>query len=83
MTVSGFLVQANFLVSSHYVLFNLFQGKKLLVIGTTSEVTFLESVGICDAFAVTYLVPTLKSEDAKKVFIVVFILVFGYQLWWS
>ncbi|KAK1570965.1 hypothetical protein Q3G72_009860 [Acer saccharum] len=44
------------------------KGKKLLVIGTTSEVTFLDSVGICDAFAVTYNVPTLKTEDAKKVF---------------
>ncbi|KAK0591765.1 hypothetical protein LWI29_007568 [Acer saccharum] len=43
------------------------KGKKLLVIGTTSEVTFLDSVGICDAFAVTYNVPTLKTEDAKKV----------------
>ncbi|TXG48620.1 hypothetical protein EZV62_024495 [Acer yangbiense] len=42
-------------------------GKKLLVIGTTSEVTFLDSVGVCDAFAVTYNVPTLKTEDAKKV----------------
>ncbi|KAL5836819.1 hypothetical protein ACOSQ3_013988 [Xanthoceras sorbifolium] len=43
------------------------KGKKLLVIGTTSEVSFLESVGVCDAFAVTYNVPTLKTEDAKKV----------------
>ncbi|KAH7571379.1 hypothetical protein JRO89_XS04G0031500 [Xanthoceras sorbifolium] len=42
------------------------KGKKLLVIGTTSEVSFLESVGVCDAFAVTYNVPTLKTEDAKK-----------------
>ncbi|KAL4554011.1 hypothetical protein LXL04_039870 [Taraxacum kok-saghyz] len=43
------------------------KGKNMLVIGTTSEVTFLESVGICDAFSVTYHVPTLKTEDAKKV----------------
>ncbi|KAK3431413.1 hypothetical protein EUGRSUZ_E03294 [Eucalyptus grandis] len=43
------------------------KGKKLLVIGTTSEVSFLDSVGVCDAFSVTYHVPTLKTEDAKKV----------------
>ncbi|KAH9670888.1 Vesicle-fusing ATPase [Citrus sinensis] len=43
------------------------KGKKLLVIGTTSEVSFLDSVGICDAFSVTYHVPTLKTDDAKKV----------------
>ncbi|KVI03038.1 AAA+ ATPase domain-containing protein [Cynara cardunculus var. scolymus] len=43
------------------------KGKNMLVIGTTSEVSFLESVGICDAFSVTYHVPTLKSEDAKMV----------------
>lgn len=43
------------------------KGKKILVIGTTSEVHFLESVGIRDAFSVTYNVPTLKTEDAKKV----------------
>jgi vesicle-fusing ATPase len=39
----------------------------LLVIGTTSEVVFLESVGMCDVFSVTYHVPKLKKEDAKKV----------------
>lgn len=43
------------------------QGKKILVIGTTSESGFLESVGLSDAFSVTYHVPTLKTEDAKKV----------------
>lgn len=43
------------------------QGKKMLVIGTTSEVGFLDSVGLCDSFSVTYHVPTLKTEDAKKV----------------
>ncbi|KAJ6725007.1 hypothetical protein OIU85_022872 [Salix viminalis] len=43
------------------------KGKRLLVLGTTSEVNFLDSVGICDAFSVTYLLPTLKTEDAKKV----------------
>ncbi|KAH1056082.1 hypothetical protein J1N35_034147 [Gossypium stocksii] len=43
------------------------KGKKLLVFGTTSEITFLDSVGICDAFSVTYHLPTLKTADAKKV----------------
>jgi len=43
------------------------QGKNMLVIGTTSEVDFLESLGICDAFSVTYHVPTLDKKDAKKV----------------
>ncbi|KAL6999511.1 vesicle-fusing ATPase [Sarracenia purpurea var. burkii] len=43
------------------------KGKNVLVIGTTSEVSFLDSVGICDAFSVTYHVPTLKTEDAGKV----------------
>jgi len=37
------------------------------VIGTTSEVGFLETVGMCDVFSVTYHVPKLKKEDAKKV----------------
>ncbi|KAG1367803.1 Vesicle-fusing ATPase [Cocos nucifera] len=43
------------------------KGKNMLVIGTTSEVGFLESLGICDAFSVTYHVPTLDKEDARKV----------------
>ncbi|KAA8528821.1 hypothetical protein F0562_036176 [Nyssa sinensis] len=43
------------------------KGKNVLVIGTTSEVAFLDSVGICAAFSYTYCVPTLKTEDAKKV----------------
>lgn len=43
------------------------KGKKILVIGTTSELSFLDSVGLQDAFSVTYNVPTLKTEDAKKV----------------
>ncbi|KAA8526830.1 hypothetical protein F0562_008941 [Nyssa sinensis] len=43
------------------------KGKNVQVIGTTSEVAFLDSVGICDAFSVTYRVPILKTEDAKKV----------------
>ncbi|XP_039019978.1 vesicle-fusing ATPase-like [Hibiscus syriacus] len=43
------------------------KGKKLLVFGTTSEVGFLDSAGLCDAFSVTYHLPTLKTADAKKV----------------
>ncbi|RWW20673.1 hypothetical protein GW17_00015209 [Ensete ventricosum] len=43
------------------------KGKNMLVIGTTSEVGFLESLGICDAFSVTYHVPKLNREDAKKI----------------
>ncbi|KAI3889968.1 hypothetical protein MKW92_037270 [Papaver armeniacum] len=45
----------------------LVSGENMLVIGTTSEVDFLESLGICGAFAVTYHVPILRSEDAKQV----------------
>lgn len=45
-----------------------------MVIGTTSEVSFLDSVGLCDAFAVTYHVPTLKTSDAKKVINIIAIL---------
>ncbi|RVW71930.1 Vesicle-fusing ATPase [Vitis vinifera] len=48
------------------VLDDIERGKNVLVIGTTSEVSFLDSVGIRDAFSVTYHVPTLKTEDAKK-----------------
>ncbi|GKV00948.1 hypothetical protein SLEP1_g13556 [Rubroshorea leprosula] len=43
------------------------QGKKLLVLGTTSEVSFLKSIGICDAFSVTYQVPKLETKDVKEV----------------
>ncbi|KAK7848033.1 vesicle-fusing atpase [Quercus suber] len=43
------------------------KGKKLMVIGTTSEVGFLDSIGFCDNFSVIYNVPTLKTSDAKKV----------------
>ncbi|KAL1365143.1 vesicle-fusing ATPase [Arachis duranensis] len=43
------------------------KGKKLMVIGTTSELTFLDSIGFCDTFSVTYHVPTLSTNDAKKV----------------
>ncbi|KAL2979282.1 hypothetical protein AAZX31_13G164100 [Glycine max] len=43
------------------------KGKKLMVIGTTSELDFLESIGFCDTFSVTYHIPTLNTKDAKKV----------------
>ncbi|KAL6282325.1 hypothetical protein ACE6H2_013254 [Prunus campanulata] len=43
------------------------KGKKLLVFGTTSELGFLDSIGFCNTFSVTYNVPTLKTEDAKQV----------------
>ena len=38
-----------------------------MVIGTTSEVGFLKSIGFCNNFSVTYNIPTLKTNDAKKV----------------
>ncbi|KAK1290116.1 Vesicle-fusing ATPase [Acorus calamus] len=43
------------------------KGKNLLVIGTTSAVVVLDSLGFHDAFAVKYHVPRLRTEDAKKV----------------
>ncbi|XP_074568067.1 vesicle-fusing ATPase [Curcuma longa] len=43
------------------------KGKRLLVIGTTSVMGFLESVVISDAFSVSYHVPELNKEDVKKV----------------
>jgi len=43
------------------------KGKKLIIIGTTSEGGFLESLGIWTSFSVIHHVPTLKTEDAKKV----------------
>ncbi|KAK7362852.1 hypothetical protein VNO77_04976 [Canavalia gladiata] len=43
------------------------KGKKLMVIGTTSELGFLDSIGFCDTFSVTYHVPTLNTNDVKKV----------------
>ncbi|KAL5054241.1 hypothetical protein RYX36_034923 [Vicia faba] len=43
------------------------KGKKLMVIGTTSEVDFLDSIGFCNNFSITYNVPTLSTNDAKKV----------------
>ncbi|KAF6159173.1 hypothetical protein GIB67_032790 [Kingdonia uniflora] len=43
------------------------KGKNLLVIGTTSEVDFLKSLGICKAFSVRCHAPSLLIDDAKKV----------------
>ncbi|CAN8275346.1 unnamed protein product [Cochlearia groenlandica] len=43
------------------------EGSKLVVLGTTSEVNFLKSVGLRDAFSVTYNVPLLRTDDVKKV----------------
>ncbi|KAM3405421.1 hypothetical protein ACQJBY_008106 [Aegilops geniculata] len=43
------------------------KGKNLLVIGTTSETTFLDSIGMSGVFSVTYEVPKLTKEDAAKV----------------
>ncbi|OVA07765.1 AAA+ ATPase domain [Macleaya cordata] len=43
------------------------KGKNILVIGTTSELAFLDSLGMSDAFSVTYHVPTLRTADARKV----------------
>lgn len=39
----------------------------MLVIGTTSETTFLDSIGMSGVFSVTYEVPKLTKEDAAKV----------------
>ncbi|MCL7037787.1 hypothetical protein MKW94_026521 [Papaver nudicaule] len=43
------------------------KGKKMLVIGTTSELDFLDSLGMYSTFGVTYHVPILRNQDAKKV----------------
>ncbi|EFH46127.1 predicted protein [Arabidopsis lyrata subsp. lyrata] len=43
------------------------EGCKLLVLGTTSELRFLKAVGLHKAFSVTYSVPLLRTDDAKKV----------------
>lgn len=43
------------------------QGMKLLVIGTTSKVHFMHSVGVCSAFSFTYHVPALKTDEVKEV----------------
>ena len=66
------LVNGNFLTLLKFSLVVHFfvcccQGKKLMVIGTTSKVGFLDCNGYCDAFSVTCHLPTLKTDDAKKV----------------
>ncbi|XP_059076077.1 vesicle-fusing ATPase [Cryptomeria japonica] len=43
------------------------KGRNLLVIGTTSEVQVLESLGLRKAFGVTFHVPTLRREDTRKI----------------
>ncbi|CAH8316773.1 unnamed protein product [Eruca vesicaria subsp. sativa] len=43
------------------------EGRKLFVLGTTSEKRFLNAVGLRKVFSVTYSVPLLGTEDAKKV----------------
>ncbi|KAI6705124.1 hypothetical protein NL676_008086 [Syzygium grande] len=43
------------------------EGKKLLVIGTTSKLNFLRSVGVCNAFSCAYHVPVLKTDEVKEV----------------
>ncbi|KAM3411827.1 hypothetical protein ACQJBY_003477 [Aegilops geniculata] len=43
------------------------KGKNLLVIGTTSETTFLDSIGMSGVFSVTYEVPKLTKDAAAKV----------------
>ncbi|KAG6476075.1 hypothetical protein ZIOFF_065310 [Zingiber officinale] len=43
------------------------KGKSLMVIGTTSVMDFLETVGIFGAFSISDHVPNLDREDVKKV----------------
>ncbi|XP_061356071.1 vesicle-fusing ATPase [Gastrolobium bilobum] len=43
------------------------KGKKLMIIGTTSELGFLDSIRFCDTFSGSYHVPNLNTNDAKKV----------------
>ncbi|XP_039168875.1 vesicle-fusing ATPase-like isoform X2 [Eucalyptus grandis] len=43
------------------------EGMKLLVIGTTSKVSFMRSVGVCSSFSFTYHVPVLKTDEVKEV----------------
>jgi len=49
-----------------------------MVVGTTSELGFLDSIGFCDTFSVTYHVPTLNTKDAKKVNIFLLYIVVYY-----
>jgi hypothetical protein len=50
-----------------YMCFGDWQGRKLLVIGTTSLVRVLESMSLLDAFNVYLNVPKLKPADMKQV----------------
>jgi hypothetical protein len=43
------------------------QGRKLLVIGTTSRCEVLESMDLAQAFNVNLHVPALKQEEIKQV----------------
>lgn len=43
------------------------QGRKLLVIGTSSEVDILDSMSLSSAFNVHLEVPKLKPKDMRKV----------------
>ena len=57
------------------------QGKKLMVIGTASELDFLESIGFCDTFSATYHIPTLNTKYAKKVNIFILYIVVLFASW--
>jgi hypothetical protein len=51
-----------------YQLFDVWQGRKLLVIGTSSgEDKILESMSLLDTFNVHLNVPNLKPSDKKQV----------------
>jgi hypothetical protein len=51
-----------------YQLFDVWQGRKLLVIGTSSvEDKILESMSLLDTFNVHLNVPNLKPSDMKQV----------------
>jgi vesicle-fusing ATPase len=50
-----------------YLCFGDWQGRKLLVIGTSSLVRVLESMSLLDAFNVHLNVPQLKPADMKQV----------------
>ena len=52
-----------------------------MVIGTTSELDFLESIGFCDTFSVTYHIPTLNTKYAKKVNIFILYIVVLFASW--
>ena len=49
-----------------------FQGRKLLVIGTSSEAQILDSMSLLAAFNVSLEVPKLKPGDAKQVLFLTF-----------